>query len=145
MKKSLRFLSLAVITAVFAGNAAYAQNNSSLASGETKLKAGNHHEAIADFTQAIEHNHSQKLSATNLAKAYLDRGLAKQAIGESEAANADFKKAIEVDPTPSDAKAYTNRGLAKSALGDSIGAQSDFKRADSFDDMAAQPWTSNNG
>ena len=135
---------MAIITAMLSSNAAYARSSDiSLASGEAKLKSGKTEEAIADFTVAIEQ--SPKLPATELAQAYLDRGLAKQAIGESEAANADFKQVIETDPTPSDAKAYANRGLAKSALGDSIGAKSDFNWAATLGDNSAQIWIRNNG
>jgi tetratricopeptide (TPR) repeat protein len=136
MKHSFRFIQIAIITVVLASNTAYAINNSFLSSGEAKLKSGNNKEAIADFTKAIEHN--PKHAKSDLSQAYCHRGIAERAIGEIEAANSDFKKAIELDPTPKDAIAFTNRGIAKSALGDINGAKSDFKMADSLSDDSTQ-------
>lgn len=130
MKKSLWIIRTALMTLILAGSAAYAFNNSFLKSGEAKLKSGHNKEAIVEFTKAIEHNPKQAKS--DLAKAYCHRGVAERAIGEIEAANLDFRKAIELDPTPKDAIAFTNRAIAKSALGDINGAKSDFKMAASL-------------
>ncbi|MCX6178890.1 MAG: hypothetical protein NT163_05910 [Chlorobiales bacterium] len=127
MKSSFRFLSIAAINMMLASNAVYAHNSPSLTHGEAQLKAGHYKEAIADFTKAIESK--PKLGSDDLSKAYYSRAVAERAIGSTEAAKADYKKSIEVDPTPVDAQGYQNRGLAKSYLGDTEGAQSDFNKA----------------
>jgi tetratricopeptide (TPR) repeat protein len=141
MKKSLQLFSIAAMTVMLSSNAAYARNNSSLSHGEAQLKAGHNQEAIADFTKAIDQ--TPKLSPAKLATAHIKRGIAERALGKTEAANLDFKKAIELDPTPVDAKAFKNRGLAKSALGDSEGAKSDFKMAASLGDNSSTEWINN--
>jgi tetratricopeptide (TPR) repeat protein len=135
MKNSIRFIRITVMAVMLASNAAYAKSNSSLSSAEAKLASGRNKDAIADFTRAIEHNPNH--SKSDLAQAYNHRGLAEQAIGDVETANSDFRKAIELDPTPKDAIAYTNRGIAKSAIGDLDGATSDFKMAFSLSDNAS--------
>ncbi|TLU51887.1 MAG: tetratricopeptide repeat protein [Chlorobium sp.] len=131
MKHTLRFLIIAVMTLLFAGSAALAKDNGFSGSGKGLSK-----EAIAEFTRTIEH--SQRQSKAELAKAYCQRGVAERALGDIEAAQADFRKAIELDPTPKDAVAYTNRGIAKSALGDIEGASSDFKMAAFLSDNSGQ-------
>ena len=130
MKNSFRFLSLAAMNVMLASNVVFAHNIPSLITGEAQLKAGQHKEAIANFTTAIET--TPKPGSDDLAKAYYNRGAAELALGATEAANADFKKSIEVDPTPVDAQGFKNRGLAKSALGDTQGAKADFIMAGSF-------------
>jgi tetratricopeptide (TPR) repeat protein len=135
MKNSIRFIRITVMTVILASNAAYAGNNSSLNSAEAKLASGQNKEAIADFTRAIEHSNPSK---SDLAQAYSHRGLAQQAVGAVETANSDFRKAIELDPTPKDAIAFTNRGIAKSAIGDIDGASSDFKMAYSLSDNSSE-------
>ena len=142
MKNLFRFISIAVMAVILSSNAAYAQNNTCLAQGESNLNAGKNKEAIAEFTKAIEQN--QKLAPADLSKAYINRGIAYRATGETEAANMDFIKAIEIDPTPIDAVAFSNRGLAKSAIGDTQGAKSDFKKAASLGDISATLWLKNN-
>ena len=132
MNNSSRFLSVAALNMMLAGNAAYAHNIPSMITGEAKLKAGKNKEAIADFTKAIEN--SPKLRSDDLSKAYYSRAVAERAIGAVVAARADFEKSIEVDPNPLDAQGFKNRALAKSYLGDTQGAASDFKRAGSFGD-----------
>ncbi|MEI8186221.1 MAG: hypothetical protein WCG19_05970 [Chlorobiaceae bacterium] len=127
MNKSIRVIRIAVITGILASNSAYASNSSSLSRAEAKLRTGELNEAIADFTKIIKDN--QQLGKSSLVIAYNHRGLAEQAIGDDAAAASDFKKAIELDPTPKDAVAFTERAIAKSAIGDIDGAASDFKQA----------------
>ncbi|MCX6177791.1 MAG: tetratricopeptide repeat protein [Chlorobiales bacterium] len=143
MKEPIRFLSIAAFNVMLANSAVYAHNIPALINGETQLKAGHNKEAIREFTKAIQHN--PKLAPDDLSKAYFNRGVAENAIGKTDAAQSDFKKAIEVDPTPLDAQAYKNRGLAKSALGDTDGARSDFKMAVSLGDNSTQELLENNG
>jgi len=104
--------------------------------GEAQLKAGQHKEAIVNFTRAIES--TPKLGSDDLAKAYYNRGVSELASGATEAAHADFRKSIEVDPTPVDAQGFKTRGLAKSALGDKQGAKADFIRAGSYGDNSVE-------
>ncbi len=91
-------------------------------SGKSKLDAGNHKGAIADFTKSIELD--EKFAA-----AYFNRGIAKRLTGDKQGSVGDFKKTIEVDPTPTNADAYYNRGTAKSFTGDNNGALADLSKA----------------
>ena len=68
--------------------------------GNSYLISGNFHEAIADYSQAIEIN-------PNYAKAYDNRGIARSSIGEYDASIADHSKAIGINPSLVDA--YLNR------------------------------------
>ncbi len=120
---------------MLASNAAYANSGNSFNSGDAKFQSELNKTAIAHFTNVIEH--SQNKAKSDLAKVYCNRALAEQAIGESEAANADFKKAIELDPTPKDAIAYTSRGIAKSAIGNIDGAAADFSKASLLSDNSS--------
>ena len=58
-----------------------------------KMKAARklYHAAIADFDKAIQIN-------PMFARAYYDRALAKETLGQHDAANADFEKARKLDP-----------------------------------------------
>ena len=136
MKNSYRFLSIAALNVMLASNVVYAHNSPSMITGEAKLKAGKHKEAIASFTKAIES--TPKLGSDDLASAYYHRGVAELAIGATEAAKADFRKSIDADPTPVDAEGYKNRGLAKKVLGDTQGAEADLKMAGAFGNASAQ-------
>ena len=136
MQPFLRFLFIAVSTVTVLTTAGCSRNINYLSTGETKLKSGDHKEAIAFFTKAIKNK--PKLATSELAKAYFDRGIAKRALGKKAAANVDFRKAINVDPKPINAEAYRNRGLAKSALGDTLGAKSDLIVAASLGDSTAR-------
>ena len=104
-----------------------------LSSGKSKLEAGNHKGAIADFTQSIELD--QKL-----ATAYFNRGIAKRLSGDKQGGLADFRKTIEVDPTPTNADAYYNRGTAKSFTGDNNGALADFTKAIDLNPMYGEAY-----
>ena len=78
-------------------------------------------EAVLDvYTKAIELNPTD-------AKAYNNRGVAKDSLGQYDAAIADYDRAIELNPT--DAKAYYNRGNAKDELGQYDAAIADHDRA----------------
>ncbi|MDE0425174.1 MAG: tetratricopeptide repeat protein [Candidatus Poribacteria bacterium] len=63
----------------------------------------------------------------DLAEAYNNRGMAKNALGEHRGALADFDVAILLNPNY--AEAYNNRGVAKSALGEHQDALADFDEA----------------
>jgi tetratricopeptide (TPR) repeat protein len=136
MQHFLRFLFIAVLTVTLSCASGCRRINNYLSSGETKLKSGDNTEAIVFLTKAIKKK--PKLASADLAKAYFNRGIAKRALGKNEAAKADFRKAINVDPKPINAEAYRNRGLAKSAVGDSRGATSDFTVAASLGDSIAR-------
>ena len=60
--------------------------------GTANVALDKHHEAIKDFDNSIHLN-------LNKALYYQDRGKAKEILGEQEAADADYAKAIELDPT----------------------------------------------
>ncbi len=136
MQHFFRFFLIAVISLSVFATAACSHQENYLSNGETKLKAGDNKDAIAIFTKAIKNR--PKLATSDLAKAYFDRGIAKRALGKSEAAKVDFRKAVNIDPKPVNAEAYRTRGLAKSALGDARGAKSDFSVAASLGDSTAR-------
>jgi len=141
MKCSFRILSIAVITVILASNVTYARfahNNRDLIIGKDMFTKGHNKEAIEHLTRAIEHK--PKLAPAVLANAFFDRAIAERAIGKNKAAKADFRKSIDVDPTPINGLAYRKRGFAKSAVGDPEGAKSDFKMAVSLGDISARKW-----
>jgi tetratricopeptide (TPR) repeat protein len=72
---------------------------------------------------------------TDLAKAYLRRGIATQRTGKFDDAIADFTKALESDPKSSDA--LTWRGLVKVRAKQLEQAQEDFDRAIAIDPSKA--------
>ena len=76
--------------------------------------------AMDAYTKAIELNPTD-------ADAYNNRGNAKDALGQHDAAVADLDRAIELNPT--DADAYNNRGVVKRALGQHDAAVADYDRA----------------
>lgn len=108
--------------------------------GFVYAKQGNYEKAIADYTKAIQSSpidpytlNKQGIRITftdqrqNQVKAYNNRGFAYAEQGNYEKAIADYKKAIELDP--SYALAYWNRGVARTKLGDKQGAIEDFQTA----------------
>ena len=140
MHNILRALFIAILSLVLSNNAVFAETDakSFLISGEAKFKAKDYNGVISDYTKALE-------LKPRFAEAYLNRGFAKRSIGDIEGAKGDFKKSIDVDPTPKDAAAYYQRALAKFALGDKDSALSDFKRAADHGDSNAKAWLKDNG
>ena len=74
----------------------------------------------------------------DLVEAYINRGAAKAALGQSDAAIADYNEAIRLKPDfydeairlkPDDAEAYYKRGNAKGALGQLDAAIADYDEA----------------
>ena len=86
-------------------------------------KKGNHLEAIADFTKAIE------LDPT-FSAAFYNRGLSKLFLEKHKEAILDFNRAIEFDSTSADA--YYMRGYSKLILRMDDDACLDFRKADSM-------------
>lgn len=68
---------------------------------------------------------------TQLAWAYIKRGIAFQARGEDDRAIADFTKALEINPQLT--QAYTKRGVAYEAIGLREEAITDYRRALAID------------
>jgi tetratricopeptide (TPR) repeat protein len=83
-------------------------------------RQGDYQKAIQDYNKAIEIDE-------NYALAYCNRGFAKTAIRQCDAAINDCTKALEIDPTLIDA--LSNRACAKSAQGKYIEAIGDFTKA----------------
>lgn len=141
-----RFLFIALCAFMLGSNSVYAHNDEAqgfLSRGEIKLRAGQHKEAIKDFTRAIELE--PKLAPADLATAYFNRGSARRITGDSAGWRADFLNVIELDPTPRDAAAYCHRGIAKDALGNSTGATEDLKTAAALGDITAIKLLDNKG
>ncbi len=76
--------------------------------------------AIADLTQAIRLN-------PNYDKAYYNRGVVRDELGDKQGAIADYNSALKINPNY--AYAYNNRGNARSDLGDKQGAIADYNSA----------------
>ena len=81
---------------------------------------GRHDDALADFDQAIR-------LKPDFAKAYNNRGIAKDTLGRHDDALADFDQAIRL--RPDFAEAYYNRGITKGRSGDNDKARAEFETA----------------
>jgi tetratricopeptide (TPR) repeat protein len=107
-----------------------AQDNSEAAQltkeGLAKYFAKDFKAAIVNFNQAIEKD-SLYLSA------YIHRANAKRELLDLRGANADYKKAIELNPKDKDKEAYLSRGNAKFYTGDYQGAIQDYDKAIEID------------
>jgi len=92
--------------------------------GVANLNKGDHDQAIANFTQAIQLN-------PKFAQAYYDRGRTYMKKGDSDRAIADYTKAIQLNPKY--AVAYNSRGLAYDRKGDADRAIADYNQAIQLD------------
>jgi eukaryotic-like serine/threonine-protein kinase len=106
---------------------ANAWNNRGVAYG----KLGQHHKAVADFSQAIDLD-------PKLAMAWSNRGLAYLSLGQPAKAIADCSQAIELDPKL--ANAWSNRGLAYLSLGQYDKAIANYSTAIELDPKLANAW-----
>ncbi len=84
-------------------------------------------EEMLDCLREIEKNTQVIQTDPSHAKAYYNRGLTHQRLGDAEAAVVDYSEAIRINNTY--AKAYHNRGVARSTLGDRKGAVEDLRTA----------------
>ncbi len=84
-------------------------------------------EEVVDYLRQIENLTHAIQSDPSHAKAYYNRGLTHQRLGDAEAAVLDYTEAIQVNDTY--AKAYHNRGVARAAIGDRKGAVEDLRTA----------------
>src|SRR5438067_11381006 len=68
---------------------------------------------------------------TSLAQAaaedFIERGVARSAVGDNQGAIGEFDQALRIEPNNADA--YLGRGAARAALGDNPGALADFDQA----------------
>jgi tetratricopeptide (TPR) repeat protein/S1-C subfamily serine protease len=71
---------------------------------------------------------------------YVNRGVAKSALGDKKGAISDYDRAIAINPQF--AEAYNNRGVVKSALGDKKSAMSDYDRAIAINPQFAEAYYS---
>ncbi|MDP4266404.1 MAG: tetratricopeptide repeat protein [Bacteroidota bacterium] len=94
--------------------------------GETKYFAKEYKEAIVLFNKSIQKD-------SLYLKAYINRGKAKRELLDLRGANADFKKAIELNPKEKDKDAYLSRGNAKFLTGDYQGSIQDYDKAIEID------------
>ena len=88
--------------------------------GLDDLKQGNLTRAIAEFTKAIEADHTN-------AAGYTNRALAYDKLGDLTNAISDSTQAIEINPK--DFKAYANRGQFYTKQGNIMAALSDYNEA----------------
>lgn len=84
-------------------------------------------EEVLDCLREIEKNTQVIQVDPSHAKAYYNRGLTHQRLGDAEAAILDYSEAIRINENY--AKAYHNRGVARSTLGDRKGAVEDLRTA----------------
>ncbi len=84
-------------------------------------------EEVLDCLREIEKNTQVIQTDPSHAKAYYNRGLTHQRLGDAEAAVLDYSEAIRINDAY--AKAYHNRGVARSTLGDRKGAVEDLRTA----------------
>ncbi|URR34445.1 tetratricopeptide repeat protein [Thermosynechococcus sp. HN-54] len=84
-------------------------------------------EQVLDCLREIEKNTQVIQTNPSHAKAYYNRGLTHQRLGDAEAAILDYTEAIRINENY--AKAYHNRGVARSTLGDRKGAVEDLRTA----------------
>ena len=92
--------------------------------GNEKYLMRLYQEAIGAYDEAIR-------LQPDFANAYVNRGLAKEKLGQHEAAIVDYSSAIKVDPTL--AGAYNNRGSAQRRLGQHFLALEDLNTAIQLD------------
>jgi tetratricopeptide (TPR) repeat protein len=78
---------------------------------------------IETYTQAIQLN-------PNYAKAYYNRALTHQRLGELESALADYSEALRLNPEY--ARAYHNRGIARAHVGEKQTALEDLRQASKY-------------
>jgi hypothetical protein len=78
---------------------------------------------IETYTQAIQLN-------PNYAKAYYNRALTHQRLGELESALADYSEALRLNPEY--ARAYHNRGIARAHVGEKQAALEDLRQASKY-------------
>lgn len=84
-------------------------------------------EELIKYLREIERNTQLIQTDPSHAKAYYNRGLTHQRLGDAQAAVVDYSQAIRINS--SYAKAYHNRGVARSTLGDRKGAVEDLRTA----------------
>ena len=80
--------------------------------------------AIGDLNEAIRLNR-------NYTQAYINRGNARNYLGDKQGAIADFNSVIKINPNYVDA--YYNRGITRNELGDKQGAIADYSSAIKID------------
>jgi tetratricopeptide (TPR) repeat protein len=78
---------------------------------------------IETYTQAIQLN-------PNYAKAYYNRALTHQRLGELESAIADYSESLRLNPEY--ARAYHNRGIARAHVGEKQTALDDLRQASKY-------------
>lgn len=82
------------------------------------------------ITKVQQLSSRSRLSLTrNSQQLTFNRGVAKRLTGDKHGSLADFRKTIEVDPTPINAEAWYDRGTAKSFTGYNNGALADYTNA----------------
>lgn len=100
---------------------------------------GDHTAAASDWTRAIEQSSSAKSDLPDSAdKMYLERGTAWLAAGNSDAAFADYAKALELNPKNS--AAHIARAKAYEKLNNRERALGEFDRAMSVDPTDIHPY-----
>jgi Tfp pilus assembly protein PilF len=126
-QRKLVSLTLGVVLVSGAGYSAYSYITSAEERANRQFQEGmrlmapkTYATAIADFDRAIR-------IRPQFAEAYLERGIARQSLGQTDSALADFNKALEVNPDL--ARAHTSRGVIYRSRGDKKSAIEEFTKA----------------
>ena len=91
---------------------------------QEKYYAKEYNQAITHLDKAIQLNPESNLS-------YMNRGVAKDALGKHDDAIDDYNQAIKLDPE--DIHAYNARGSTKNHIGDYKGAKDDYSKSIKLD------------
>ncbi len=94
--------------------------------------------SIVLYTQAATMLEGIPSESGHLARAYNNRGICKEKNGDTEAAMADYTKAIEIDPRLE--IAYGNRAWLHDKLGNKEAAAADYRKAAELGYTPAKQW-----
>ncbi|MCX6179742.1 MAG: hypothetical protein NT163_10345 [Chlorobiales bacterium] len=116
-----------IIYAFFLRKAAYANNNKYLSSAEQKNKSRHYTETVAESIELKKDE--PKLTQSELARIYFNRGITRRAVRMTKVAKTDLKKAIHGYSSPIKATGSRKRGFAQFSLESRETLKPDFKMA----------------
>lgn len=109
--KAARIILIFLLSVFALATVAQAAGKDDITAGNRAAQAGQFKKAVSLYSKAIA---SKQLTPANLAVAYNNRGSARDDMGQSKAALADYAQAIAISPEY--AEAYYNRSYAYEKL-----------------------------